>query len=77
MLGVTTITLEEKEIMKSTMNPLPRRIVMFCLVALFWAGCNQQTQDTKADKRAIRAWFDRYVANNNAGDFAAYSEFLD
>jgi uncharacterized protein (TIGR02246 family) len=27
------------------------------------------------DEDAIRDWFDRYVANNNAGDFDAYGDF--
>ncbi len=49
--------------------------VVFCLVALVCAGCNQQTQSTAADEEAVIAWLDSYVANNNAGDFAAYGEF--
>ena len=34
-----------------------------------------KTQDTEDDEKAIRAWLDRYVANNNAGDFDAYGDF--
>ena len=31
--------------------------------------------NNKADEDAIRVWFDRYVANSNAGDFDAYGDF--
>ena len=57
------------------MKLLSRRTAMFCLAALLCAGCNQQTHDTEVDEEAIRAWLDRYVANNNAGDFDAYGGF--
>jgi uncharacterized protein (TIGR02246 family) len=44
------------------------------LLSLWMAGCSTPGQGM-TDEDAIRDWFDRYAANNNAGVFESFGDF--
>jgi uncharacterized protein (TIGR02246 family) len=55
-------------------------VIPLILLLCFTFGCQKEVAeepsvDVEADKEAIKGWFERYVANNNAGDFDSYGGF--
>ena len=57
-------------------------VIPLVILLCFTFGCQQGEEvaeepavDVEADTEAIKAWLERYVTNNNEGDFESYGDF--